>query len=135
MSLLCHKLYFWPLDTILFLLLILLLAVEVLNSSRRFDVMGTTELIDGEAPAADEAIVIVDYLLLVIVIENPPVTVVGDNLGIPDSVIVFYFFRGMSSKVPDHLRFYCSFCWIGGYRNLFISGQVLSWDLLRGARE
>ena len=48
---------------------------------------------------------------------NPPVAVVGDSLGIPDSVIVFYFFRGMSSKVPDHLRFDYSLCWFGGYRN------------------
>ena len=141
MPLLCHKLCFEPLETILFMLLILWSAA-VLNSSRRF--LGNTELIVVEAPAADDVSVIVDYLLpllflpvveLAIVMANPPVVVVGDSLGIPDSVIVFCFFRGMSSKVPDHLRFYCSFCGIGGYRNLFISGQVLSWDLLRGVRE
>ena len=115
MPLTCHKLCFWPLETILFMLLILLSAT-VLNSSRRFE--GITELIVVEAPAADDVSVIVDYLLpllffpvvelellTVIVIANPPVAVVGDSLGIPDSVIVFYFLRGMSSNGPDHLRF------------------------------
>ena len=120
MSLLCHKLCFWPLETILFILLILLFAA-VLNSSRRL--VGITELIVVEAPAADEVSVIVDYLLPLlffmvvelelttfIVIANPPVAVVGDSLGIPDSVIVFCFFRGISSKAPDHLRLNCSSC-------------------------
>ena len=110
MPLPCHKLCFWPLETILFMLLILLSAT-VLNSSRRFE--GTTELIVVEAPAADDVSVIVDYLLPLlffpvaelIVMANPPFAIVGDSLGIPDSVIVFYFLRGMSSKGPDHLRF------------------------------
>ena len=94
----------------------ILLSAAVLNSSKGFE--GNTELIVVEAPVADDVSVIVDYLLLllfipvvelelltVIVMANPPVAVVGDSLGIPDSVIVFYFLRGMSSNGPDHLRF------------------------------
>ena len=82
------------------------------------EVANPVELIVVEAPAADDVSVIVDYLLpllffpvvelellTVIVMANPPVAVVGDSLGIPDSVIVFYFLRGMSSNGPDHLRF------------------------------
>ena len=116
MPLTCHKLCFWPLETILLMLLILLSAT-VLNSSRRL-FEGTTELIVVEAPAADDVSVIVDYLLpllffpvvelellTVIVMAKPPFAVVGDSLGIPDSVMVFYFLRGMSSNGPDHLRF------------------------------
>ena len=146
MPLPCHKLCFWPLETILFMLLILLSAT-VLNSSRRL-FEGTTELIVVEAPAADDVSVIVDYLLpllffpvvelellTVIVMANPPFANVGDSLAIPDSVIVFYFFRGMSSKGPDHLRFDWSFYYFGGYRNLFISGQFFSWDLLSSVKE
>ena len=145
MPLLCHKLCFWPLETILFMLLILLSAT-VLNSSWWF--LGTTELIIVEAPAADDVSVIVDYLFpllflpvveleltTVIVIANPPLAVVGDSLGIPDSIIVFCFLRGMSSNAPDHLRFDCSFCWLGGYRNFFITWQFFSCDLLRSERE
>ena len=63
MLLLCHKLCFWPLETILFMVLILL-PVAVLNSSIRF--VGTTELIVVEAPAADDVSVIIDYLLLLL---------------------------------------------------------------------
>ena len=105
----------------------ILLSAAVLNSSKGFE--GNTELIVVEAPVADDVSVIVDYLLLllflpvvelelltVIVMANPPGDYVGDSFGIPDSVIVFCFFRGMSSKGPDHLRFECSFC-CGGYRS------------------